>query len=139
MDERQLKNYKRYTLVLLLVTTGALVVCAAAFSFKRAAQGQNVKPQAVVTEHYTPKQAASQETPAPEKAAAAEETTPRIKEYHVGIYKGRVGVFQAGKGTPVLLSETLAHRLPQGDIDLLQKGIPADSLAEARAILEDYE
>ena len=62
MDERQLKNYKRYTLVLLLVTTGALVVCAAAFSFKRAAQGQNVKPQAVVTEHYTPKQAASQET-----------------------------------------------------------------------------
>ena len=98
MDERQLKNYKRYTLVLLLVTTGALVVCAAAFSFKRAAQGQNVKPQAVVTEHYTPKQAASQETPAPEKAAAAEEAAPRIQEYHVGIYKGRVGVFQAGKG-----------------------------------------
>ena len=139
MDERQLKNYKRYTLVLLLVTTGALVVCAAAFSFKRAAQGPNVKPQAVVTEHYTPKQAASQETPAPEKATAAEEAAPRIQEYHVGIYKGRVGVFQAGKGTPVLLSETLAHRLPQGDIDLLQKGIPADSLAEARAILEDYE
>ena len=57
------------------------------------------------------------------------------QEYHVGIYKGRVGVFQAGKGTPVLLSETLAHRLPQGDIDLLQKGIPADSPADAPAIV----
>lgn len=138
MNERQLKNYKKYTLVLLLITTGALVVCAAAFSFKRAAQAQSANTRAVTTGYYTPKQAASQETPAPQSAQPANEpaTSP---EFLVTIHNGKIGVFKSGESTPILLSDTEVYLLPQGDIDLLRKGIPAATLAEARSLLEDYE
>lgn len=138
MNDRQLKNYKKYTLVLLLVTVGALIVCAAAFSFKRAAKAAPAPAETVVTEHYTPKQAASQETPAPQKA------TPRpspqaAPAYTVSLQDGKIAIYEKGTSAPVLISDIQAYLLPQGDLELLRSGIPAASLAEARAILEDYE
>ncbi len=139
MNDRQLRNYKKYTLILLLVTAGALIVCAAAFSIKQAALAANAKSEDVVTEHYTPKQAASQETPAPQKATPSPAPQEAANSYVVTVYDGKIGVFRTGRETPVLISEVEAYLLPQGDIELLQKGIPAATLSEARAILEDYE
>ncbi len=139
MNDRQLRNYKKYTLILLLVTAGALIVCAAAFSIKQAALAANAKSEDMVTEHYTPKQAASQETPAPQKATPSPAPPEAAKSYVVTVYDGKIGVFKTGSETPVLISEVEAYLLPQGDIELLQKGIPAATLSEARAILEDYE
>lgn len=139
MNDRQLRNYKKYTLILLLVTAGALIVCAAAFSIKQAALAAHAKSQDMVTEHYTPKQAASQETPAPQKATPTPAPQEAPSGYVVKVYDGKIGVFKAGGEAPVLVSEVEAYLLPQGDIELLQKGIPAASLSEARSILEDYE
>ena len=134
MDEKQLKIYKKYTIILLLATAAALVVCAAALSFKRAVknspQPSGMAPQAVITDHYTPKQAASQETPAPTAAPAG---------YTVTLHGGYVAILRVGDPTPVLLSETQAYLLPQEDIELLRKGIPASTLAQAKALLEDYD
>lgn len=130
MDNRQLKNYKKYTLILLLVTVAALLVCAAAFSIKQAARAAGRTPEAVVTEHYTSKQAASQE-----KAAEV----PQEMDYVVSIKDGKISVFRQGADEPVLKTDIEAYLLPDGDIELLRAGIPAKTLAEARAILEDYE
>jgi len=139
MNDRQLRNYKKYTLILLLVTAGALIVCAAAFSIKQAALAANAKSGDVVTEHYTPKQAASQETPAPQKATPVPSSQEAPADYVVKVYDGKIGVFKTGSEAPVLVSEVEAYLLPEGDIELLQKGIPAATFSEARAILEDYE
>lgn len=146
MNDRQLKNYKKYTLILLLVTVAACIVCAAAFSIKQAALAAGrapadaePAPEGVVTEHYTPKQAASQETPAPGAATASPAPTGPPESYVVSIRDGKIGVFPAGGGEPVLLSGVQAYLLPEGDVELLRQGIPARTLAEARAILEDYE
>ncbi len=139
MDDRQPKNYKKYTLILLLVTVGALIVCAAAFGIKQAARATGAKPEAVVTDHYTPKQAASQETPAPEKTQPSPVPKQSAEGYVVTVRDGKVGVFKPGETTPVLMSEIQAYLLPPGDIELLRQGIPAKTLSEARSILEDYE
>ena len=139
MNDRQLRNYKKYTLVLLLVTVGALIVCAAAFSFKRAAQAASVGPEPVVTDHYTPKQAASQETPAPGKASPSPSPQEEPAGYVVALRNGKICAYKQGQAGPVLISSAEPAHLPPGDLELLQAGIPAGSLAEARAILEDYE
>ena len=139
MKDRQPINYKKCTLVLLLVAVGALLVCAASFGIKQAALAASPKPQAVVTDHYTPKQAASQETPAPQKASSAPPLSSAGERYVVALRDGEIGVYPVEGGPPVLTSPIQAYLLPQGDLELLRKGIPAESLAEARAVLEDYE
>lgn len=139
MNDRQLKNYKKYTLALLLVTAGALIVCAAAFSFKRAVQAAHANPVPMLTDHYTPKQAASQETPAPTPPSPSPAPGEAARAYVVAVHEGKIGVFQGDAPLPVLVSEVRVDQLPPGDLELLEKGIPAGSLAEARAILEDYE
>lgn len=132
MDEKRLENYKKYTFVLLLVTVAALIVCTAAFSFKRFALARAEKPQASIIEYYTPKQVASQESAAPQAAAPAE-------SYRVAIYNGKIAVFKAGASEPLLITGAEAYLLPQEDIDLLREGIPAGTMAQARAILEDFD
>ena len=142
MKDRQPINYKKYTLLLLLTAVGALIVCAAALGIKQAALAAKPEPQAVVTPHYTPKQAASQETPAPRSPSVSPSPQPAGESgagYVVALRDGAIGVYPAAGGPPVLTSDAQAYLLPQGDLDLLKKGIPAESLSEARAILEDYE
>ncbi|RKJ40736.1 hypothetical protein D7X94_06650 [Acutalibacter sp. 1XD8-33] len=131
------KKYKAYTLILLIVTITALVITAAMISLKKkstvAAQGQ---PVATLQEpdmaYYTPKPASSQEN------SETEENLPK-KGYLVTLYKGRIGVFQEGKTLPVLTADAQVYLLPQADIELLRKGIWAESLNEAKSILEDYD
>lgn len=129
------KAYKRYTLFLLLTTVAALVVCAAAFALKRdavAAQGSPEKKSAV---YYTPKPASSQETPRPQPSPQASVD----ERYTVTVYNGRIGVFREGEATPFLTSSTDLYLLPQEDVDILKRGIRADSFTEVKRILEDYE
>lgn len=131
------KKYKTYTLVLLIVTITALVITAAMLSLKRktavAVQG---RPETTHQEpdmaYYTPKPASSQEN------SETEENLPK-KGYLVTLYKGRIGVFQEGKTLPVLTADAQVYLLPQEDIELLRKGIWAESLNEAKRILEDYD
>lgn len=146
MDEKRMQNYKKYTLALLFVTVAALIVCAAAFSFKRSGPAGAAMPQAVATEHYTPNQAASQESSASQAAAqAVQRSAPALQpsapaeSYLVSIYNGKISVFQSGRADPILVCEGEAYLLPQEDIDLLRKGIPASTMAEVRSILEDYD
>lgn len=145
--DRKLARYKRYTFFLLLVTAFSLVVCAAAFSFKRDAAAA----QPTVTNHYTPNRAASQETPGlagppasstadmPANAqGAAPSPSPQEERYTVSVYNGKIGVFRGNEPIPFLTAETEVYLLPQEDILLLRRGIPASSMSQVRAILEDY-
>ncbi len=143
------KDYKKYTLALLVAAAIALVVCAAAFALKRdavlAAQGV---PEPAYESYYSPKPAASQENG--NQAAISQESRPSptfspspsatpAGQYLVSVHEGKIGVFQRGEPVPFLLADVQVYLLPREDQDLLKKGIRADSLAEVRRILEDYE
>lgn len=135
MEEKKMRDYKKYTFALLLATVAALIVCAAAFSFKRAVQATAPGPQAATTDHYTPNLTASQGNAAPPAAA------PPAGQggYRVSLLDGKIAVFQDGQEGPLLVSEAGTAGLPQEDIDLLRQGIPAATLAQVRAILEDFD
>ena len=132
MDDKKQKDYKKPTLLLLLVAAGALVTACAAFSLRQEAA---VPAQAGTTQndmsYYTPKPAASQESP----AAQPEPDGP----YRVALYEGKIGVFQLGDTKPFLTADVDVYLLPEEDIALLRKGLTAQSLTEVKSILEDYE
>lgn len=132
MDDKKQKDYKKPTLLLLLVAAGALVTACAAFSLRQEAA---VPAQAGTTQndmsYYTPKPAASQESP----AAQPEQDGP----YRVALYEGKIGVFQLGDTKPFLTADVDVYLLPEEDIALLRKGLTAQSLTEVKSILEDYE
>ena len=48
-------------------------------------------------------------------------------------------MFPAGENQPVLTTGIEAYLLPHEDLELLQKGIWAKNLNEAKRILEDYD
>lgn len=135
------KKYKLYTLTLLIITVTALVVTAAMLSLKRQAAAAGGRPAAKAlttaasagesagSEYYTPNPASSQENP----------ETAWSDGYIVTLHRGRIGVFPAGEDQPVLTADVEAYLLPHDDLALLQKGIWAGSLSEARKILEDYD
>ena len=141
------KNYKKYTLFLLIITVTALVITAAMLSLRRKVDAakdpdeNGIHATATVqgpdgagpyTAYYTPNPALSQENSGDE-----EESTQ--KTYLITIYKGRIGVFESGRATPVLTGDTQVYLLPNDDIQLLKKGIRADSMNEVKRILEDYD
>lgn len=133
MDDKKQKDYKKPTLLLLLVAAGALVTACAAFSLRQEAA---VPAQAGTTQndmsYYTPKPAASQESPA---SAQPEPDGP----YRVALYEGKIGVFQLGDTKPFLTADVDVYLLPEEDIALLRKGLTVQSLTEVKSILEDYE
>ena len=60
--------------------------------------------------------------------------------YTVKEHRGRIAVFKAGNEAPELILDGVAVRdLPSYDRELLKNGIPAESEAELRRILEDYD
>ena len=129
------KKYKTYTLALLLITIAALIVAAVTLSLgreARAAQAGPVQgPAGSDTAYYTPNPAVSQDS---RKTGGQ-----NGGEYYITIYKGRVGAFRVGEAEPVLTADAEVYLLPQEDLELLRRGIWAQTLREARAILEDYD
>lgn len=137
-------KYKKYTLVLLIVTVTALVVCCAALVFKRDAR----RALEAYASYYSPKQDTSQEnsekpaasSPAPAAAPTPGKTAKEEDEtYLVTVYKGRIGVFAAGSAEPFLTADIQVYLLPAEDRELLKKGIRVQGLKEVKAFLEDYE
>lgn len=132
------KQYKTYTLWLLILTVTALVVTAAMLSLKRSAEARPavVPPTSAPEEpgiaYYTPNPAPSQEN------SETVENSGQAK-YLVTIYQGKLGVFKEGRTSPVLTQDTPVYLLPEEDIELLKRGLPANDLNEARKILEDYD
>lgn len=128
------KQYKTFTLWLLILTVAALVLTAAMLSLKRTASAARSAPVNAPEEpgiaYYTPNPASSQENP-----AAGENTGG---PYVVRLYQGKLGVFQQGRAAPVLTGDVSVYLLPEEDVELLKKGIPAQTLSEARKIMEDY-
>lgn len=126
------KQYKSYTLALLIATAAALVVAAAMLSFRREAAAVQTSPVSAPagsdTAYYTPNPAVSQDN-----------TETGESGYYITIYKGRVGAFRPGEAEPVLTADTQVYLLPREDLELLRRGIWVDSLNEARRIMEDYD
>lgn len=132
------KQYKTLTLWLLIITAAALVLTAAMLSLKRTAAARATPayaPEEPGIAYYTPNPAPSQENPGiGENTGGSGSGGP----YVVGIYQGKLGVFERGGATPVLVADVPVYLLPEEDVELLKKGIRAQTLSEARKILEDY-
>lgn len=159
MENNAPKNYKKYTLALLIVTVAALVVCAASFALKRdAATAVQGNPEQTYTSYYSPKPSASQEngnggkpsqqsgTKQGEKAARTQESSESKTEstgtkesYLVTVYNGKIGVYRNGEPEPFLTADIDVYLLPSEDLKILRKGIRAESFSEVKGILEDYE
>ena len=82
--------------------------------------------------YYTPKASASQ-------GSAAQPAGDEDGPYRVAVYDGKIGVFRQGEAEPFLTADVEVYLLPQEDIALLRAGLEADTLAEVKAILEDYQ
>lgn len=158
MENNAPKNYKKYTLALLIVTVAALVVCAASFALKRdASMAVQGNPEQTYTSYYSPKPSASQENgnggnssqqsvaEQSEKAALSEESAASKNgsgakgSYLITVYDGKIGVYRNGEPEPFLTADIDVYLLPGEDLKILRKGIRAESFSEVKGILEDYE
>lgn len=132
MREQKPGDLKKPTMAAVLVTAAALLTAVAAQSLRQEtalpAQGEAVQTHFV---YYTPNPAASQEIEASQTPAAS---TP----YRVGVYRGKIGVFEGDEDTPFLTADVDVYLLPEEDVALLRRGLFAHSLTEVRALLEDY-
>ena len=152
LERKTSRAYKRYTLLLLLVTITALVICTAVLALKRdavpAVQGN---PRQTLISYYSPNPDASQETgqagsvsristtPVPAATPRPSPVPAKTNAYRVTLWEGMIGVFEDGKSSPILTAEIDTALLPEEDLSILREGIEVASLSEARAILEDYE
>lgn len=133
MDDKKPRDYKMATMVLIGVTVAALLVAVAALSLKgREAVPAQGSPAESVMSYYTPKASASQ-------GSAAQPAGDEDGPYRVAVYDGKIGVFRQGEIEPFLTADVEVYLLPQEDIALLRAGLEADTLAEVKAILEDYQ
>ena len=133
MDDKKPKDYKKPTLLLIAVTVAALLTTMISLSFGgRDAVPATGSPAQKDMSYYTPKESASQESPASSQA-------PEDGPYRVAGYEGKIGVFQNGESEPFLTADVEVYLLPKEDIALLRQGILAEDLAQVRSILEDYQ
>ena len=133
MDDKKPKDYKKPTMLAVILTVAALVVTVASLTLT---QEDAVPTQGSVAQngmsYYTPKPDASQET-------ASDPLSESEGPYRITIYQGKIGVFQKGETEPCLTADVDVYLLPKEDVDLLRAGINAENLKEAKQILEDYE
>ncbi len=155
LETKAPKKYKKYTLILLIVTAAALVVYAASLSLKRDVLAVQADPEQNLTSYYSPNPVSSQETgnggenSQPERAASAAAPVKRTspapskpaekESYLVTVHEGKIGVFRNKEASPFLTADIDVYLLPKEDLVLLKKGIRAESFAEVKGILEDYE
>ena len=133
MDDKKPRDYKMATMILIGVTVAALLVAVVALSLKgREAVPAQGSPAESGMSYYTPKASASQ-------GSAAQPAGDEDGPYRVAVYDGKIGVFRQGEAEPFLTADGEVYLLPQEDIALLRAGLEADTLAEVKAILEDYQ
>ena len=118
------------------------LVCAAAGLFNPPAQAQPSAPYKAYKGDYSSIPATSQEIPAAAAAGtvspAPATPVPETAPYLVRATAGGIGIFRAGESAPLRRLSLDLVSLPADDRRLLEAGIPAESLARAREILEDY-
>ena len=105
LDDKKPKDYKKPTLLAVFLTAAALAVTAASQTLagKDAVPTQGSVAQNGMS-YYTPKPDASQEMgPSP----SLEQDGP----YRVGIYQGKIGVFEAGEAEPFLTADVEVYLL----------------------------
>lgn len=85
--------------------------------------------------------------PPPEESALlpALETLPfqmapssTAARWTLGVWQGRVAVFEGGSTAPVRVMETPVSALPEADRNALETGIPVDDPLVLAGLLEDY-
>lgn len=143
LDNRSV--YKKRTLFLLLITVTALVVCAAALSFKQSlaqVSGIPLEQDSAQSQpvYYSSNAVVSQENSGIRKDSAEKNFNEPAGGYLITVYEGKIGVFESGRTSspPFLTADVNVYLLPDEDITLLKKGLRVETLAEVRAVLEDY-
>lgn len=116
-------------------------LCAlSAFSGRRAlnAAADPAPGQSDSSVYYSPNPASSQES---SRTGSANSANFKNSEegYTVRAFEGSVAVFKNGEKTPVYRIKTPLSGLTEEDRLLLRRGIRAETLEEARKLIEDYE
>ena len=65
-------------------------------------------------------------------------TEVKIAAYTIGIWQGRVAVFENNTETPVTVLDTPVTALPIADQKALEQGIPVSDPVTLAGLLEDY-
>ena len=83
--------------------------------------------------------AISATTKPPLTVSQADHPSAVASTWTVGVFEGKLAVFQDGNDRPVeLYEDVLISELPETDQALLRRGITAYSTQELQTILEDY-
>lgn len=133
MDEKKPRDYKKATIITVVLTVAALAVTVFSLALRpESAVPTQGTPAESISSYYTPKPTSSQET-------TASPIPSSDGPYRVALYDGKIGVFRPGESTPYLTADVSVYLLPEEDIALLRKGITAQNLTEVKRILEDYD
>ena len=117
LDDKKPKDYKKPTMLAVILTVAALAVTVASLTLT---QKDAVPTQGSVAQngmsYYTPKASASQ-------GSAAQPAGDEDGPYRVAVYDGKIGVFRQGEAEPFLTADVEVYLLPQEDIALLRQRI----------------
>lgn len=85
-----------------------------------------------------PPQEENAAAPALEPQPVAVTQPPASARWTVGVWQGRVAVFEGDSADPVRVMETPVSALPEVDRRALEAGIPVDDPVVLAGLLEDY-
>ena len=91
-----------------------------------------------ILSNSTANSVSSQEAP-PISSSTPPKEVSTSSGYFVQSYEGHIGIFRNGEDKPMEETQVELNALPEADQILLQEGIYAESEAELRQIIEDYE
>ena len=86
----------------------------------------------------SPAEEMSAATPALEAQPLPAAPTEPSARWTVGIWQGRVAVFEGDPAAPIRVMETPVAALPAADRQALEEGIPVDDPVVLAGLLEDY-
>ena len=134
MDDKKPRDYKKLTVLVVCVTAAALLTAVLGALHKERGRPSPSRqaPRRMVCVIIPQTLRSSQES---QSSLALEDEGP----YQVRVYSGKIGVFRGSETKPFLTADVEVYLLPEEDIALLRKGFTVQTLAEARAILEDYQ
>lgn len=134
MKDKNSRTYKKSTLLLLILTVVAIAVTITATTIgNRPATAVQGTPAKNSDNYYTPKISSSQEN-----TTSASNSEESVDSYLITVCDGKIGVYKNGETKPFVTSDISVYLLPKTDVELLKKGIRAESFSEVKSILEDY-
>ena len=138
MNKKTIINQKTIIVPLILIAIFSFITTIATRSIKNSilASAQistNTQSELFFSSNYIPTATPSQENSSETPSKTVSE------EYYITIHNDKIGVFRNYETEPFIVANVPVYLLPKGDIQILQKGLHANSMTQVKSILEDYE